>query len=82
METSQIVKQIDNRNTKGNGTDYNIYTNLCFNSFGNQIKANHTQHNPCRKAEKQTNGSVGILLQNSTNNTAKTGANHPCNGGG
>ena len=57
-------------------------SHIGFNGFQNQVKADHTQHHTTGKTQKQADGSVGILLQQRTNQTADTGTGNTRQGCG
>ena len=75
------VENIDHRYTQQNRTNDRTQPGVGGDGLGNQVKADHTEHNTAGKAQQQTDGAVGILSEHSANQAAQPCAGDTGNGG-
>ena len=58
------------------GREGGEFTVIHQNCLGEDLAEDHIEHSTAGKAQQQTDGTAGILLQQSTDETAKTGSHN------
>ena len=78
----EIVQEKGSGNTESYGAYNEPQTGTGFDGFRHQVEADYAQHNAAGKTQQQTDGTVGVLLQHGTDETAQAGTDHTCQRGG
>ena len=63
LSVDQIIEKIGNGYAESNGQHYGPDTHIGFNGLCDQIKAYYTEHHTAGKAQKQTDGPLGVPLE-------------------